>query len=824
MEPKWIWCGDDDTAGLNVWGWARRKFTGAAGEPATLEISADLRYMAWLNGERLGFGPPKFHAQTPTIDVYDISSQLHTGENVLVVCVYSLGPAPITSCMPQRGALWVRVRHSGGEIISDKQWKMRRDPAYMQETATRHDLQPPCECYDARLALGRPQAVNYDDSAWPAATELETPADFQMERRDIPFMTAECFAPDRVIAAGIAAFETAYAQVPLPALAKAIATASEEPDRENCIAGMEMDARGLNETQSVYALFDFGRIWTGYPVLRIQGTPGTIVDISYSEDLLRYRIRPNKIPAYLDRIILGDEEVEHRITWPKCARYLQINVHGGKAKIASLTLERSTYPVTRKGFFASDNPVMDQAWEISAHTVQLCMEDSYMDTPWRERGSWLGDDLIKMRAAYATFGDYALARRFLLHHLRGQFPSGMMEGKYPANIPTEISTWTIRFPLSVLEYCAESGDWDFANQTGEVLTKLAAWLETLRQPNGLYEAPPVVLTAWINQYNFIDWAPIDMHGANTAWNAFAYDGLRGIGILATKIGNTALAAHAQLRATQVKEVFQRVFWDERRGIFVNGFHEGKQLPRWGCHENYLALLFDLATPEQEVSILRRLSEENLNAFFVVNEDDYDLIIPESGKIPTVAMALSQYRWPDDKMVPLGTAYFADYMLRALFRMGRIEEAQAFIEERWGEYSRQGGTTVWETWDMNQSLSHGFSCAPVVLASRYFLGLHRADELTGEYVLLPVAGKLQEARGRVMTRFGPVQIEWSKKPAWELRIDLPAGFRVKVGLPVTENSRMEVDGLPAENPEKITHCRQPYQCVELTGGKHRLLLS
>lgn len=50
--------------------------------------------------------------------------------------------------------------------------------------------------------------------------------------------------------------------------------------------------------------------------------------------------------------------------------------------------------------------------------------------------------------------------------------------------------------------------------------------------------------------------------------------------------------------------------------------------------------------------------------------------------PTVSLARSRYRWPDDHMVPLGTAYFAGYMLEALCQCGLFAEAQSFIEHCW----------------------------------------------------------------------------------------------------------------------------------------------
>jgi len=828
-QPQWIWNGDapDDQ---HVWGWARRSFDLDSPGGMALEISADLRYMLWVNGRRIGFGPPKFHAATPTIDRYEISDLAQEKNNVIVVLVYSLGDYKISSVMPKRGGLWVRLTAGVTQIVSDSSWKMRRDPGYWQETASRGSSQPPCEIYDARLGLDHPETADYDDAAWPYAREIGTPPDMQMEVRDIPFMAAEEFAPDRAIEWGMADFTEAYTDIPFDRLAPLITQAKISPDRDSRISPtsyaahlMALDASGLKSSQVLYVLFDMGRLWTGYPVLTIRGTPGTVVDIIYSEDLLSHRPRPAKNPflPYLDRVILGSGVLSHRITWPKCARYIQLNVHGGDVVIGHLALERSTYPVQWAGFFASDRPALNQAWEISTHTVQLDMEDSYMDTPWRERGSWLGDDRIKCGAAYAVFGDYALARRFLLQIARGQRPDGTLASKYPANMTSHITTWTLSFSLSVFDYCRASGDWEFGREMLPVVKGVVGWLDSCMTGNGVYEAPPVKLTHHEGTYNFIDWAPVDMRGANTAWNAFAYESLRCSAALSARLGESDFATVTSMKAESLKAAFQRVFWNEAQGVFANGLFEGKLLSRWGCQENFLALLFELATPKQTDAIRRQLEKEDTDNVFIVNEDDYDVVIPESGKIPTVALALSCYRWPDEKMVPLGTPYFAHYMLQVLIEAGRANSAQDFIEKRWGEFSRQGATSVWEVWDMKQSLSHGWSCSPVALAAHYFLGLHQLPFPQENFRILPVAGRLHSARGRVMTRFGPVQIEWNISPDWTLEIDLPAGAEFQVGVPVREGCLLKVDGKAAESTQRLTHCLEDFDTVVLSCGKHLL---
>lgn len=820
-SPRWIWC-EDEKATSNVWAWSRRVFQWVDADRCTLRICCDLRYLVWLNGKRVGFGPPKFHQHTPTVDVYDVATHIRRGVNTVVIQIYSLGSLRISSCMPQRGALWMSLENATESVVSDSSWKMQLDPGYLQDVASRGELQPPSEHYDARFGLRGVEKETYNDSLWPFARELSSSSLERMEDRDIPFMTARIHRPDRIIESGIAMFPKNYRDISPSERARLLASSRNIPDTNHLIRPQEgeafsvsLDPSDLTSAQSLYVLLDFGRIWTGYPCLKIEGRPGTLVDISYSEDLKNHRIRPDKSLPYHDRIVLGEELVEHRITWPKCFRYLQLNVHGGLAEVKDIALERSTYPIVRKGFFSSDRPVIDQAVEISLHTVQLCMEDSYMDTPWRERGSWLGDDLVKAQSAYSYFQDYALARRFLIHHARGQRPNGMLQGKYPGNVTSDVSTWTLRFPPSLVEYCAESGDWALGEELWPALDGILRWLSSMRTVSGLFQAPPVYVDQHTNRYNFIDWAPIDMRGINAAWNAFASDCLRSLEVVAKKISMDIEADQISSMRIQHRKAFQELLWDAHRGIFVNGLIEGVQTTRWGCQENYLAILYGLATPDQTIRIIERLRQEDLSKTFEVKQENYDEELPGFGKIPTVSLARSKYRWPDDKMVPLGTAYFAGYMLEALCKCGLFVEAQAFIENRWGEFSKQGGTTVWETWNTDQSLSHGWSASPAVFAARQILGVQRADETGDVYHILPRVREYTRLRGRVATRTGIVQIEWLDNI---LTVDVPTGIRFLAGLP---GSSLRLNGIPVLKPDAVTKNSISHSTVEITAGSHRL---
>lgn len=823
-KAKWIWCEEPCE---NTWVWARKSFESSGENIGQLLISADLRYLVWFNGQRIGFGPPKFHFETPTLDQYDISAHIKPGINIITVCVYSLGNQRISSCSPRRGALLASIQLADIFVVTDSTWKVARDEGYNAASlARRGEMQPPSECYDARCGLKEPWLMNYDDSHWPVAKILEDGERSRLEIRDIPAMSSELYMPDRLLECGLAHFSKAYQTIGLKELAIEMRDAEVTPIRDGCVKfdpalmssrRISIDCENLQPNDAVYLVWDMGRVWTGYPIIEVKGTTGTILDISYAEHLSDGRVNPAKSwMNYFDRMILGPNTLRHRITWPKCARYIQLYVHGGKVDIERIAWERSTYPVIRKGRFTSDNPVMDQAVEISLHTVQLCMEDSYMDTPWRERGSWLGDDLIKAQIAHSYFGDCLLSRRFLLHHARGQQENGMMQGKYPGNVTSHVSTWTLRFPPSVLEYCLESGDWVFGAQLWPNLKRIKDWITSLKTDHGLFQAPPVFVDERTNRYNFIDWAPIDMRGINAAWNAFAYECLRCIRQIACRLCKESDVKELDTLLKSHRESFQREFWDEKKGAFVNGIFDGKKSERWGCHENLLALLYDLADVKQSAQIIATLQRQDLFSFFLPNEDDYDLEIPSLGKFWSVSIARSKYRWPASKMVPIGTAYFAGYMLQALCKMGMVKDAIKLVESRWGEFSKQGATTVWETWSMSQSsLSHGWSSAPALFAARVILGVERLESTMDGYTVLPHVDDNRDLFGRVATKFGIVQVSWKKDI---LHVNLPEGVFL-VGLP--DLDEIFLDGILISDPLVLEKNRRRYLAVKVPIGSHRV---
>lgn len=822
----WIWT-DQDPDENDVWVYARRSFSVNDPAGAKFHLTADLRYLVWVNGSILGFGPAKSHIDSPSLDTYSIEHLLHPGQNSVCVLVYSFGAnGHITALMPRRGAMIGSIDCDGKIIPTDSSWRVSREYAYRQTGVRINEHQPYIEQFDARMSLANPWLSDYDDAQWSFATELSGPIYDPWHcivRRDIPLMRVESRSPERLIEWGVAGYASPVEEIATEHLAEQIAQADRGPANsgEVIVAPghygtqdiVQFDASRVPEDAGCYAIFDFGRVWTGNIVVTFQGDPGTVVDLSYCEGLTDGTVDPSKQNGtYCDRIVLGHGPLTHRILLPKSLRYVQFDVRGGSAVISNVELEASTYPVQRSGSFHSSDAVLNQAWEISAHTVQLCMEDSYMDTPWRERGAWLGDVIPEVHANYYAYGDKHLMRRFLIQHSLGQSERGSLLGKYPGKSSSHVHTWNLTYAFALLHYFRHTGDSDLVIDLWPTIKGVAGWLESYHTHEGLYGNFPLNVTFDTNVYTFIDWAPVDTSGTNAAFNAFAYAFWNACAELASIVGDSNAQSRYENNGRGLKERFTQLFWNDQEQVFANGRKDGQLIDRFGIHENMLAVLFRIATPKQLQAITDRFDKDTVLEVFKADSECYEGLLG-------MAIALNRYPWPSTVPVPVGTPYFAYWMLQGLCELGQVELALNFIRKHWGEISRCGGTTVWEHWTDEGSLSHAWSAAPVIIAGKYILGAAPSNLNPSVWNVFPNRADLTRAKGRIPTPNGVLGISWTWKGFWRVELVVPNGLTVALGLPAAEASNIRIDDRIAERSELLELHSERRIGVRLTGGNY-----
>jgi len=136
-ESHWIW-DDEEIHPRNGWFMFRRYFTVSHEElkNATLTICADSRYVAWLNGTRLGQGPIRSWPDQLYPDTYRLDGAGQSGENLLEVLVdhYGLGTC---SYIEAPAGLIAEITLDDGsghirKIGTDDTWQVAAHPGYVK--------------------------------------------------------------------------------------------------------------------------------------------------------------------------------------------------------------------------------------------------------------------------------------------------------------------------------------------------------------------------------------------------------------------------------------------------------------------------------------------------------------------------------------------------------------------------------------------------------------------------------------------------------------------------------------------------------------------
>ena len=462
--------------------------------------------------------------------------------------------------------------------------------------------------------------------------------------------------------------------------------------------------------------------------------------------------------------------------FPKTLRYLLVEVRGGRAEIEQLGQDVSTYPVRwTGGFTCPENPALGRVWQIGAHTVQLCMEDVYMDTPRRERAGWLGDMVPEALAAYCAFGETKVARHSLDLYMRSQHEEGWIVGRYPSIDGPNMPTWSASYAFALADYVRYSGDAAFAEAVWPGVQRLTAWFEGQRRQDDLLVVTPTKRSdngPGRYGYVLVDWAPTRLDGAVTAMNMFYYRYLAECAYLAWLLDRQEDIEQYASLAARTKQAIQSEMFDEERGFFVNCRDEKGLSRRAGYQENLLALLWQIATSDQEKRIVETLLPDDA-PLPVWTTSDRNWVTLSSGTEP----------WRDDEIVPVGSPFFMYYALGALFEIGRTEAALNSIEAHYGGLLSRGETTVWEDWSGDTSRSHGWGAAPTIFAAKYVLGAEPIAPGWRVFRVAPSFGSLKKASGRVPTPHGTVGVSWQRDgEGVTLDVVVPDGTQAEVGLP------------------------------------------
>lgn len=523
-----------------------------------------------------------------------------------------------------------------------------------------------------------------------------------------------------------------------------------------------------------YAVVDFGKEVTGYPVIQVDGAAGgEIIDIGYAEVLHtvdgqvvlagshdRGIVNPDRSGVhYADRYICREGKQQFQTFEKRAFRYLQMDLRNlrGPLRLGPVSLVLSTYPVGNAGEFECNDALLNRIWEVGRWTAQLTMEDAYVDCPWRERAQWWGDARVQALVNYYAFGDRALMKQGLRHIAQSQTGDGLTRGVYPAGWPGGVlPTYTMLWVISLNEYHEFTGDRSTVAELFPAVQRAIDFFERFRSTHDLLLGLP----PWL----FVDWADVTTSGESAAINALYHGALTAAASLAGAAGHSVAAERFRSLAARTRAGMRSILWDERRSCFRDTRDNDVRISE---QANCLAIEFG-ASPDGS-----------------------------AGKILDALIARRE------ASILIGTPYAAFSMLIALARAGLHDRALRYIRTHWGAMLESGATSWWEYWEPKGSFCHGWSAGPTHFLPAEILGVKPGEPGWTVIHVDPHPAGLTWARGKIPTPQGPVSVEWRTGEEFTLTVTVPV--RARVSVPQMKNGVVSVaaSGGPAR---PVQHAR------------------
>jgi alpha-L-rhamnosidase len=548
-----------------------------------------------------------------------------------------------------------------------------------------------------------------------------------------------------------------------------------------------------------HLLLDFGRIVNAFPRVEVEAPAGTIVDLTYGQELIGGRIAPiSGLGRFGDRCILrGGRQVWELFEY-KNFRYLQMTVRNAPepVKIHSVSANTYRYPMTQRGHFACSDPVLTKTWQACVNTADLCTDDGYMDSAAREKRNWLGDGSHGVPAVYAGFGDVALTARYFRMTCWGGIGDGMLRCYYPGtDFRTEGSEIPVLIPHHTLVWATRFWEnWklfahrDILENAFPVLEGLVSWFRRNRDPDGLL--------AHLPYWNWLDWTPADLRGENLATNAFYLRMLEDVARISEVLGQAEKAPGYRAEADHLRQALRARFWDRKRGLFLDSYFKGRLTGVASELGNALAVLYDIADMQQASQVMAQLAR------------------------------------PSTWIAPV-TPLFAYYVMQAYCHVGDRKGLIDFIHRRYGPMVAISDT-IWESWDRyagrgnlepahsdapdvfpggavtspwadyrpgSVALAHCGGTPAALVLSTHVLGVRPLGAGFERCRIAPALDLLDEAEGVFPSVRGDIAVAWKRtRGKLSLRVTLPRGVQGEAVLPasVVRGGKVLVNGRAVAN--------------------------
>lgn len=698
----------------------RKSFSAADGAPLELDVSADERYVLFLDGREISRGPHRGLPSRWHYQSYRIGN-LAPGEHVLEAVVWRLGlHAPLAQTSVRGGFI---LKASG--------------PYDGQLTTGRAE-------WSAAVLSGTRMTDRGDSGTLGVGSQCDVTGCSVLD--EIP--AASEWRPARIVRAKV----WTACGLPMPGW-RLFPTAlpdmlAERKSPGRVVSGPDLLAAPLRiaPRAKVRVVWDLENYYCAYPHLKVTGGRGAAIRWGWAECLRDAAGKKSGRADWKGLELKGgfidtfrpDGRAGARFTtpWWRCGRWCVIDIEngGGELRLESAAIVETRYPTRLAAGFACDDPGMSAIQANCARSLEACMHETFVDCPFYEQQMYPGDGRLHFLGA----GLFLDGERLIRQSLTLFDCDRRSDGLYPFNTPTRGEQDGIGFSLSA---AAAFGDYVMNHTNRNWLAARLPGLnhsllgcEVYARADGLLASAP----GW----NFVDWVPRWWRGIppsgdgpepNAELNLQYLHALMSAEICNRAMGDDLLAERWSRSAGRLRASIRAAFWCPEKSLFAStparrDFSE---------HAQALALLGGVVSGGEAEACFRALVS---------------------------APALDRC-----------SIYFRHYLFRAYFAFGRSDLFFGNLGF-WTDSIRNGFSTVPETPDLqSRSDCHGWGVHPLVHLHAGVAGVRSDAPFFAKAVVAPQPGPLAFISSETPTPHGPVCLDLRFRGGVRGAVTVPEGL-------------------------------------------------
>jgi len=699
-----------------------------------VRVSADNRFILYVNGDRVGDGPARGDLTHWRYERFDLAPLLKQGANLITATVWNFGVfAPIAQ-MSDRTAFLLESEATGADGISTpKEWQVEQETGVRPLGRDKVTLQT----YFASGPGEELDASKYDWT-WKSESSNKNWVPVGTPMRDSIFPVNEAHSADATgdNPWGLIPDELPHMDYKLTEVGSVVRT-----DLAS-LQSFPTQSASIPANSHLHLLFDRKNLTTAYPELTISGGKGSHIILTYSEALYDNKERKGDRDSieYSDehgtkkpRIARGltdsflPDGGPHRAfmpLWWRTWRYLDLDITTGSEPLTleSLKAYFTAYPFQERAKFDSGQPDLDKIWDISWRTARLDAHETYMDTPYYEQLQYIGDTRIQALISYTVTNDDRLGRQALLAFDESRIPEGITRSRYPSSLPQNIPTFSLIWVGMLHDYWMYRPDPQIVRNSLPGTRDVLTWFAKYEHTDGLLGELP-----W---WSFIDWVvkgEIPSYDSNheSCMTSLEYLGaLIDAADLEKNLGDPVLAQRYDARANHVRSGISSMCWVPSRGLLA----ENSDRKVFSQQANILGVLYDVIPKDSQQDVLRRVID----------------ILP--GTTPDGVMSASYY--------------FRFYLARALDHAGLADEYLKSLDP-WRELLPLHFSTWPEQPGETRSDSHAWSAHPIYDLLTLVAGVEPASEGFASVRIAPHLGTLDHLNATFPHPQGDIRVEYRR---------------------------------------------------------------